>query len=372
MIRRATQQYLVDPDPKIGGATIPILGMPGSGKSVALTVLAGKHESKDHIILWRGTKQAQWTHFLANDRKVTLWNHESLEDFQPVITGSAQEDIPEKQVHIEEKGVEINQWSEPDELIERIAEYPDSINVVNVPGLQGDDATTDYHMYFFRQTWINIFDAIIERSYGDFMTAIVDEIGDIFPSQQQLRKPFYRIVRQLPPKLAQLRKNNCFLFGAAHSTHDVHYYFWKIKSNSVAYMSGANVKKELSPSVEQKGVNSLDRGHVLMPGPDKHKFGLPSLMEDLEWIPDDPKRKFRLRWTSNAPDWLGETDDGEEQIPVQEVKQNMKKKYTKKLLQWRDEEKLDWGQRKMSDFIGVTQSTVSRWGREDKADAVAD
>lgn len=139
--------------------------------------------------------------------------------------------------------------------------------------------------------------------------------GDVMPSQQQLRKPFYGLVAEmLPPKLSQLRKQNCFLYGAAHSTHNVHYFFWKIKSNSIIYMSGAIVNTDITPEVKQSVVSRLDRGEFVMPPKDMEKFHMPYVAEDLDWIPESDFKKFRLKWDSNAPNWLA---DGEEELPVE-------------------------------------------------------
>ncbi|EMA09948.1 hypothetical protein C437_04805 [Haloarcula vallismortis ATCC 29715] len=322
------------------------------------------HLDDNHLLLWRGTKQAQWAHFLANDIKIVLWNHEAIEDFRAVITGKRRENIPEKDLDLEQYNVEVKTWDDEHQLIEDLE--PNAVNVVNVPGLEGDTEDTDYHMFFFRKKWVDIIDAVIQRSYGDFITLLMDEIGDIFPSQQQLRKPFYRIVRLLPPKLAQLRKNNAWFFGAAHSTHDTHYYFWKIKSNSIAYMAGANVKSQKSPGVNQDAVNKLDRGDIVMPGPDIEEIIPPNFMEELDWIPDDNARKLRLRWTSNASDLLNEGGEDGEEVNEQDVKTAVYRTVLSNLDEMRedDECEYDFSQKDMGRIIGKSQSSVSRLLRD--------
>ena len=326
---RPLKEYLFDPDPSIGGAVIPLVGMPGAGKTVAITQISMKTYNSDHVVMWRGTKQGQWLNLVANDLPVTIWNHEGIEDFKAVITGGKPGE-PAEEVNLEEKDVHIKTWETADELINRLDS--DRVNVINVPGLQGDTGQTDYHLYFFRHMWLNIIDALIERDWLQFVTLIMDEMGDIVPSQQQLRKPFYSLVAEmLPPKLSQLRKQNCFLYGAAHSTHDIHYFFWKIKANSIIYMSGANVKTDISPEVKQSVVSRLDRGDFVMPPKDKDHFKLPYVAEDLDWVPESNRRKFRLRWNSNAPDWLGEDGKEEQEISVEEVKSAFRRTVIKEL-----------------------------------------
>jgi len=324
-MRNPTEEYLKSPDPKIGGATIPLVGPPGVGKTVALTRIGQKHIAQNHIVMFRGTQEAQWLNFCANDIPVTVWNHEKIQGFKSVVTGNKQAGEQEKEIDLTEKeDVRIKSWGDEDELVDSLD--GGRVNVINVPGLHSDE---DEDVYFFRKTWVNIFDALIDRDFGDFVTFLLDEAGDIFPSQQVIRKPFYKIVRSLPPKLAQLRKNNVFLFPAAHGTHDMHYFLWKIKSNSIAYMSGAIVKNELSPAVDQGIVNKLKRGSVVMPGPDKEHFKMPKIIDDIDWIPENVERRVRLKWSfEGLPDWVSE-DDEDDKV----------EKYRKKAAKLREEKR---------------------------------
>lgn len=324
-MRKPTEEYLKNPDPKIGGATIPLIGPPGVGKTVALTRIGQKHINNNHIVLFRGTQEAQWLNFCANDIPVTIWNHSHIQDFKSVVTGSKNSGNTKKPVDLTEKeNVRIKKWENAEQLIDGVEQG--RVNVINVPGLHSDE---DKDVYFFRQSWVNIFDALIERDFGDFVTFLLDEAGDIFPSQQVIRKPFYKVVRRLPPKLAQLRKNNVFLFPAAHGTHDMHYFLWKIKSNSVGYMSGAIVKNELSPNVDQGIVNKLKRGSVVMPGPDKEHFKMPKIIDDIDWIPGEVERRVKLEWRfSELPDWVSEEESTDEA-----------EKYKKKAAKLREEKR---------------------------------
>lgn len=313
------KDYLFDPDPDIGGATVPLVGPPGVGKTVGLSQIALEGLSNDQVVLWRGTKQNQWIYLAANNEPITVWNHEGIENFETFITADQPGAEPEY-INLEEKdNIQVKTWKSPEELLNRLDH--NRVNVVNVPGLQGDTAQTDYHMYFFRKTWIEIIDQLIERKWLSFVRLIIDEIGDLFPCQQQLRKPFYKLVAyQLPPKLSQLRKQNCFLYAAAHSTHDMHYFVWKIKSNSIIYMSNATVKKSISPSIDQDYINNLDRGEFAMPPKADDKFNMPKKPETLDWIPEDTGKEFRSSWTSNPPNLL---EDEEDQKSEAEIKKEL-------------------------------------------------
>lgn len=359
---RPIKEYLFQPDPDIGGAIIPLVGMPGAGKTVALTQIGKRAFESNHVVLWRGTKQGQWANLLANDIPVTLWNHDSLENFEAIITGENPGDKP-RYMDLDNKDVQIETWNSARELVGRLDSQ--RVNIVNIPGLQGDMGQSDHHLYFFRHMWLNIVDALIDRDWLRFVTFIGDEWGDIMPCQQQLRKPFYKLVAErFPPKLSQLRKQNCFLYGAAHSTHDVHYFFWKIKSNSIIYMTGANVKSDLTPEVKQEVVSRLDRGEFVMPPKDKDHFTLPKVAEDLEWIPESNKKKFRLKWNSNAPDWLGENKKDVEvenidQIPksfVNDIERDVKIQWVKYL-----HKELDMSYQEITEVEGLpdSKSTIS-------------
>jgi len=297
--------FLFNPKPDIGGAIVPIVGMPGSGKTIGLTNIGLENLDSGNTVLWRGTKQCQWVHFLANDTKIVLWNHEAINNFEAFITAEDGTDDPDP-VDLSQHGVEIREWSEPQDILDNVE--PDAVNVINVPGLENNEQKD---LYFFRKQWIDVFDALIERRSGDMICFLFDEIGDVIPSQQQLRKPYYKLVAEfLPPKLSQMRKKRVLLYGAAHATHDTHYFFWKIKANSLCYMSNAVVKNNVTPSVDQADVNSLGRGEFIFP-PKREPvtFALPYLADSLDWIPDRDSALLAVDWTADIPDLLSDGDN---------------------------------------------------------------
>lgn len=351
-MRKPTEEYLKDPDPSIGGFIVPLVGPPGVGKTKALIRIARQHLKSGNLVLWRGTRQCQWAHFLANGEDVTLWNHDSIASFEAYVQGSKRRDISRREVDLQDKGVKVRSWQEPEELVENLE--LDRVNVVNVPGLHGD---RDYQRYFFRNMFVELADAQVTRNYGDFILNCWDEIGDIFPSQQQIRKPFSNLIRKLPPKLAQFRKNNCHLIGAGHGTHDMHYFLWKIKSNSIAYMSGATVKNSVSPSVDQKGVNSLSRGEIVMPGGDTARFVNESEMSELDWIPSSERRELRLDWEFDVPNLL-ETEDDKDVSDTRKISKGKAAKIVyKESANNPDMDSIS--QKTAGELFGVTQPTVA-------------
>lgn len=298
------KDFLFDPDPDIGGGIVPMLGMPGSGKTVGLTQIALTGLNRGDYVMWRGTKQAQWKHVLANDVEIVLWNHDSIDEMEAFIT-SENSDGDAEPVDLTQHGVEVHSWSEADEVVESLVD--EKLNVVNIPGLTGDKNDK----YFFRKKWVDVFTALTERRSGKMIVFPFDEIGDVVLSSSQLRSPFYSLIAEdLPPKLAQLRKKRVMLYGAAHSHHDVHHFLSKVKANSILYMSNSIVNNQVTPSVDQNTVSNLDRGEFVFPPRNKPaSFELPAMPERLDWIPSSSERRLNVDWSYEAPELLGSEQD---------------------------------------------------------------
>jgi len=317
-------EFLFDPNLKIGGAIVPIFGFPGSGKTNGLVNIAIENYKEDYIVLWKGSKEAQWLNLVANDMPVTLWNHENITDFKPIIRSAYPGQEPEV-VNLENKtidktlkgkkdvqAVRIREWSDPEWLVDN--PDTDRANVINIPG-SNSKFDSKKPRYFYLKTWRNIMYHLRTRSYGTPIMFLGDEWNEVMPSQSELRKPFFNVVATMMPKdLAQLRKNKVFLYGAAHGTHDCHHMFWKVKANSIIYMRRANVKKDISPLVDQQKVNNFNRGDFVMPGFEKSRFEMAYEKEDLDWIPDNRNRDFRLLWRIDESIVEDDEDDEEEDL----------------------------------------------------------
>jgi len=337
--------FLYNDKPNFGGALVPLVGPPGSGKTNALIQIGITRFDAGHKVVWRGTSKAQWASFLANDIPVKLWIDENIQDFTTYVSN---EDGVRDVNFSKREDVEIERFENAQDLGQRFTD--EKINVVLVPGMDNPN-TEKYEKYYFRKTWNDILGSLIERQdVYNFVSVLMDEVGDIWPSQQQLRKPFYKIVAEdLPPLLSQLRKQNVFLYPAGHSTHDMHYYIWKIKANSLIYMSMSVVKGEIHPKLrqEQEEINSMNRGDYAMPPDNFNSFKLAYEAEDLEIVDGG---YIRNKWDLQVPNLLENDDQSGEGSS----------KLNKADAAARLYEETSYSQSKAADIFGVDQSSVSK------------
>jgi len=341
------QDFLYKNRPSFGGALVPLVGPPGSGKTNALIQIGLTRFEADHKVVWRGTSKAQWVSFLANDVPVKLWIDENIDDLRTFV--SHEDNVEE--VDITDRGdVQVERFSDAEGLGDQFS--TDYVNVVLVPGMDKPN-TEKYEKYYFRKTWNDILGSLIERrNVAQFVSVLMDEVGDLWPSQQQLRKPFYHLVAEdLPPLLSQLRKQNVFLYPAGHSTHDMHYYIWKIKANSIIYMS-MSVVKNIHPTLNKKQgeINSLERGGYAMPPDSFNSFNLAYEAEDLKLVDGG---YIRNKWGMDVPNLLEKEDDEESQDGRK--KGNMSKSEAAAKLY----EETSYTQSKCAEIYGITTQAVN-------------
>src|SRR6056297_432963 len=296
---KIVEDFLDNPKRSIGGAVIPIIGTPGSGKTNVLLQLALLRKQDGHKILWRGTEQGEWIKFLANGENVTVWNHESVDRVRVKVSDRAS--VTKKDLD-QVPGIIVKEFSDPSTPVEQSSQ--DRINVVNIPGVFGKGKEG---RAFFTEKIIDILEQIIRRentyNFVDFFT---DEAGDIWPCQQQLSGDQYnQVAERTPPLLSQLRKQNSFLYAAAHGTQDMHYFVWKIKANTICYMSNSKVKNFHS-EVSQKKVNRLSRGEMVVPPMERIQYSLAYEEEDLKWIEDDEHVDLQIK--DSLDEKLGDDD----------------------------------------------------------------
>lgn len=367
--------FLFDPNPEIGGAIVPLIGDPGAGKTNALIQIGMSNIKGGHIVVWKGSKEAQWINFVANDIPVTVWNHDSMEEFDAFVTAKTPEGEPDevdfssKTVEFkgkERQAIEVDTWQDAEDLVANFDR--ERVNVVNIPGL-AQLTEYKYPRYFFMKTWKDVLFRMVDRRYLNFITMLGDEWNEVAPPQQQATNPFNKIVSdQMPPIYAQLRKNNVLLYGAGHATHDLHYTFWGVKANARINMRGANIKPKLDPAIDQNTVNSLDRGEFVMSGFEMSDFALLKEGNDLDWIggegEDDYRVKFRVDWEADIPDYLGEEKDAEnlEEANKAEVILNARRRTAFKLTQ----EPFNFTQEMIGELYDRDQSTVSEWIRDQR------
>jgi len=346
---KVVDDFLDNPKRSIGGAVIPIIGTPGSGKTNVLIQLALMRKKDGHKILWRGTEQGEWLKFLANDEEVVVWNHETVDG---VRVKRSEKHKVEKQKLVETPGVTVRTWSDPETVVRESSQ--DKINVVNVPGVfgNGQEGRT-----FFTKTIIDVLEEIVRRentyNFVDFFT---DEAGDIWPCQQQLSGDQYsQVAERTPPLLSQLRKQNSFLYAAAHGTQDMHYFVWKIKSNTICYMNGANVKSFHS-EIKQSSVNRLDRGSMWVAPKSLEEYALAYEEEDIDWVKQD--EHLDLEIVDSLDERLADEESGEEDESVDGRKRGNLTKSEAARKVW--EEMDDMTQEDVAEIYGIDKSAVAK------------
>jgi len=343
---KIVDDFLDNPKRSIGGAVVPIIGVPGCGKTNVLLQLALMRKSEGHKVLWRGTEQGEWIKFLANDEKVTVWNHETVDRVR--VKRSEKGEVT-KQDLSDTPGVKVKTWSDPKTVVENSKQ--DRINVVNVPGVFGNGK--DGRAYFTEKI-IDVLEAIVRRentyNFVDFFT---DEAGDIWPCQQQLSGDQYsQVAERTPPLLSQLRKQNSFLYCAAHGTQDMHYFVWKIKSNTICYMSNSNVKSFHS-EVSQSKVNRLKRGEMVVPPVDREQYALAYEEKDLEWVGEE---HIDLQIEHSLEERLKERAEDEEDKMTKTEKATVGRTIYEKL---KDDE-VEVTQQDIAEAIDVDRSTLAQ------------
>lgn len=339
-------EYIKEPNMKTGGCLVTLTGPPGCGKTNTLVQLAINRFEEGQKVLWRGTDQAQWAAFEANDVPVKVWIDDNISRLEAWVS----EEDTTKNVDVRSRFSEVERFEDETEVVEKASS--DHINVCMVPGMLGEK----HEKYYFRKTWINILEALVKRkNVAEAYSFFTDEGGDLWPCQQQLRKPFYSlVVEQTPPLLSQLRKQNVFMYIAAHSTHDLHYFVWKIKGNTIAYMSNANVQRDIHTSVDQTKVNKLDRGEMVVPPVSRASFKLAYEQEDLDWVSGG---KFRVKSHADIPNKLEDEDDSGDSNPnPQTVKTSTKKEIAANLY---EDDDLNLSQKDIADKLGISQGSVS-------------
>jgi len=346
---KIVEDFLDNPKRSIGGAVIPIIGVPGCGKTNVLIQLALMRKNDGHKILWRGTEQGEWLKFLANGEKVTVWNHETVDG---VRVKKSDKDKVEK-INLEEvPNVEVRTWHNPKTVVEESKQS--RINVVNVPGVFGHGKEG---RAFFTKKIIDILEQIVRRentyNFVDFFT---DEAGDIWPCQQQLSGDQYDLVaNRTPPLLSQLRKQNSFLYLAGHGTQDMHYFVWKIKANTICYMSNAKVKNFHS-EISQKSVNRLDRGKMWVPPKQLTSYALAYEEEDLDWVQD---QHVDLEIRDSLEDRLAEDEESEDNDFDGRKKDNLSNSEAARKV-WEENE--DMSQEEAGEIFGVSDAAVAKAG----------
>lgn len=292
----------------IGGMVVCIWGEQGAGKTMALTRMVmydmgisdpGQEFDSDkveRIPLWKGQQSCQWLLLAAQNLPVTLWMHESIEDFQFYLTGSKKNGLDKRYVDVEDlMDVEIRSYETQEELVERLD--TDRVNVYYIPGAKGDQK----EKYFYQYKNYELDKALNERDYGDHVTVSRDEISN---EASTMRKgDFYELQEfLLPQEWEDFRKNKVSLRGAGHSTSDVNYKLHKVKCTGTIYMQGAKVHSRHG-QINQRQINNQARGDYTVAGFHAGTFKMPKLPDKVfDWMPSTNDVRLRVKIESDIPD----------------------------------------------------------------------
>lgn len=299
---KPVDRFFRNPSRKIGGAVVPVIGPPGSGKTNALIQMALLRKQEGHKIIWRGIRQGEWLKFLANGEEVVVWSHDSFNSVRVKVSDSSKvEEIDFEEID----EVTHKHFSDPKEVIENSTS--EKINVVNIPGVYEKN---EYRTWF-TQKYIDLLKAIIERrNTYKFISFFADEGGDIWPPQSIAKNNLHSLVAQRsPPLLAQARKQNCMLYIAVHDVNDMHHMIYKVKANTIGYMQYSNVQKSLHPTVDQYKVNGLNIGQMIVPPKDKEQFNLAYEEDNIEWIGKNKDVDLEWDYDINLEDSDNDVED---------------------------------------------------------------
>lgn len=340
----------------IGGTLLLMVGPQGSGKTVALWKLAMTDFKQNRVCSWRGQTNCSWIGLAANGLPITLWMHETIEDFEFVLRGSKREGIEAKKIDIEsaeDVDVKIRQFSDPEELVEKL-----EIDRINVHYIPGEKSENEAEFYFFLDMERRLAKALNEREWGDPVSKFDDEFGNVGTEDDSY--PYHRLVKYaIPNEYADFRKNGINERAASHSTSEIHYKLWQVKFNNLLYMSGAKVKTRKTPEVDQRKVNNLPQGHfVISEGIfDKDHFEKPTLPhEGISWMPRQKSRRLNVRLEYDIPNIVPENEKTEVELDESVL----------------DRTDLDEfiNTRTAADILDCSNSTVRRRIRQNKIPAV--
>jgi hypothetical protein len=327
----------------IGGMIVLINGEPGSGKTTTLTRMVMidmgidnvggkfKPENVRRTPFWIGQKSCQWILPAAQGIPVTLWIHESIDDFQFKTTGSRKAGIEPRKLDItdqEKLDAEIERFSNVSKLAN---EYKlDRLNVVYFPGSNGGEK----EKYFYQYKNYELASELNSRDYKDHVTINADEIQNIAPDKN--RRPFYDLQMEMfPTQWQDFRKNNISMRGTSHGYAEINWKFYDLKANSIIYMQGGRVHKNHT-EIDQGSVNTMERGEAVVPAGEFE----PATFNG----PEDPANVFP--WIANHEDVELEMEMEAEVPDVRPDEVNME--------EWLDESPFE--KKHLDEIIGVSEA----------------
>ena len=223
-----------------GGSDFLVIGPKGQGKTLLLQKMARDAFKRGDLVIWKGKSSDTWSVF---------------QKFMPVnlIVQGRQVTIDHVQIDKKAKPLQnilVNNCESPEDAYELCDRR--FMNVVVTCGLSQIQQAA---------WWALFFNALKERKTSEWITVVIDEIDELFPSNP--RKEHFHITETFAMEIfGTLRKNNV---STRFSVHQHMNLFYKITNmiNYFGYVRGAVKLSDRTP-VSQKLLNNLERGYPLL------------------------------------------------------------------------------------------------------------
>lgn len=200
-------------------------------------------EKYNDIAMWRGTRNCAWTRFIGT-KPIVLWMYDSND----IIYLADRE--KEKKINLYDKVREVKRWENIRDLIKRIKNEKDVINVIYTVPKDVKDK--------FKQMWYDILDGLTKRIWKDSVTVGFDEYEDLAPLNASGKSN--KLVGEVADIVKEMRKNDISIFGTTHRETLID---WRVlaKIRWSVYMRRAFVKPENAPrSFDFNRTDKLERG----------------------------------------------------------------------------------------------------------------
>lgn len=214
------------------GMEIAIVGCQEAGKTNGLAMIAlnRMHPPTNDIIIWRGSKDCQWSYFLnQNEREMVFWIKDGRE-FEVIDRGN------EKIRELEEFG-SVRSWSNYRTLIDEKIRN-NKINVVYTAAKANRQQ--------FIQDWKRIFTGLNNRIYKRYVTVLFDEFADFVPQQGLAGGSWHLVAGKTDENeegideiIRAARKNRILYFFVIHNWGDIYYAVSKKIRNKI-WMKASN------------------------------------------------------------------------------------------------------------------------------------
>jgi len=265
------------------------------------------------IPIWKAQTSCQWIVPAAQGIPITLWIHDTVNDFEFYLTGSKKHDLDKRILKLSELDgldIKIKRFSDWQEFIDGLE--VDRLNSYFMPGSNGDSKDK----YFYQRKAYDLCKALNNRDFGDHITLNWDEVHNEAPDEQ--KQPFYDLQMNLfPSQWEDFRKEKITLRGLGHGYTGANYKLYDEKETGTIYMQGAKVHNKHT-MIDQGQVNGMERGDFVVNGFEAGSFDLPLQPKQIfDWIPNSEDVRLKMDVSYSVPDIRPEGGVNEEleQLP---------------------------------------------------------